>query len=85
MANVDWYIEGTEFGNCNCDYGCPSQFEALPTHGNCTGFEVVHLDKGHFSDVDLAPRAPQELQPLHGGGQGEAVELRDLYTRPHAP
>lgn len=54
MTNVDWYIEGKAFGNCNCDYGCPCQFEALPTQGHCTGFEVLHIDKGHFGDVDLA-------------------------------
>jgi len=53
MAHVDWYIEGKEFGNCNCNYGCPCQFEDLPTHGNCQGFEVLHIDKGHFGDVDL--------------------------------
>jgi hypothetical protein len=50
---VDWYVEGIEFGNCNCDYGCPCQFEARPTHGNCRGFEVVRIDKGHFGDVSL--------------------------------
>jgi hypothetical protein len=31
MANVDWYVEGIEFGNCNCVYGCPCQFEDVPT------------------------------------------------------
>ena len=54
MAHVDWYVEGKVFGNCNCNYGCPCQFEALPTHGNCTGFEVLHIDKGHFGETDLA-------------------------------
>ncbi len=53
MANVDWYIEGLEFGNCNCDYGCPCQFEALPTQGNCRGFEVLRIDRGHFGEVKL--------------------------------
>jgi hypothetical protein len=53
MAHVDWYIEGKAFGNCNCNYGCPCQFEDLPTHGNCQGFEVLHIDKGHFGDVKL--------------------------------
>ena len=38
---VDWYVEGVAFGNCNCDYGCPCQFERRPTHGNCRGFEVA--------------------------------------------
>ena len=53
MANVDWYVEGVEFGNCNCDYSCPCQFEALPTQGNCRGFEVVRIDRGHFGEVKL--------------------------------
>ncbi len=53
MANVDWYIEGIEFGNCNCDYGCPCQFEALPTHGDCRRFEVIRIDRGHFGEVKL--------------------------------
>ena len=29
MSMIDWYIEGSEFGNCNCSFGCPCQFEAL--------------------------------------------------------
>jgi hypothetical protein len=53
MGMVDWYVEGVEFGNCNCDYGCPCQFESLPTHGHCRGFEVVRIDKGHFGEVSL--------------------------------
>ena len=53
MAQVDWYIEGKSFGNCNCDYGCPCQFEALPKDGVCHGFEALHIDKGHFGDIDL--------------------------------
>jgi hypothetical protein len=23
---TDWEIHGMEFGNCNCSYGCPCQF-----------------------------------------------------------
>ena len=54
MAQVDWYIEGAEFSNCNCDYACPCQFESSrPTHGNCRGFAAVRIDKGHFGDVAL--------------------------------
>ena len=53
MTIVDWYVEGVSFGNCNCSYGCPCQFEALPTHGHCRGFEVFHIDKGHFGAVRL--------------------------------
>ena len=53
MPMVDWSIEGVEFGNCNCAYGCPCQFEDAPTGGSCRGFEVVRIDKGHFGDVTL--------------------------------
>jgi hypothetical protein len=53
MSIVDWYVEGIEFGSCNCAYGCPCQFEALPTQGNCRGFEVLHINKGHFGEVGL--------------------------------
>ena len=54
MTQVDWYIEGVEFSNCNCDYACPCQFESRrPTHGNCQGFAAVRIDKGHFGGVEL--------------------------------
>ena len=47
-------MEGVAFGSCNCNFGCPCQFEALPTHGHCRGFEVVRIDCGHFGDLQLA-------------------------------
>ena len=31
MSDVKWMIEAREFSNCNCAYGCPCQFNALPT------------------------------------------------------
>lgn len=53
MTRVNWMIEGVEFSNCNCNYACPCQFESLPTEGDCKGFGVMHIDKGHFGDVKL--------------------------------
>ena len=50
---IDWYLEGVSFGNCNCDYSCPCQFELRPTQGNCRGLELARIDKGHFGDVKL--------------------------------
>ena len=54
MAQIDWRIEGIEFGNCNCEWSCPCQFEALPSEGHCKGFEAVQIAKGHFGDTDLS-------------------------------
>jgi hypothetical protein len=50
---VDWYVEGVAFGSCNCDYGCPCQFERRPTRGHCHGFEVLRIDRGRFGEVPL--------------------------------
>ena len=30
---AEWRVKATEFANCNCSYGCPCQFNALPTNG----------------------------------------------------
>ena len=54
MAYVDWAISGPAIANCNCDWGCPCQFNALPTHGDCRAMTAVRVDKGHFGAVDLA-------------------------------
>ena len=53
MANVNWEIHGKEFANCNCSYGCPCQFNALPTHGCCCASVGYQIEKGHFGDVKL--------------------------------
>lgn len=53
MAYVDWRIKGSEFINCNCAYGCPCQFNALPTHGDCHAYGAMRIDEGHFGDTTL--------------------------------
>ena len=53
MSEVDWAIKGPHFMNCNCDYGCPCQFAALPTDGTCEAAVAWRIDEGHFEDVKL--------------------------------
>ncbi|PCI51768.1 MAG: hypothetical protein COB49_00980 [Alphaproteobacteria bacterium] len=50
---IPWEIEGASFGNCNCDYGCPCQFNALPTHGSCEAVLALQINKGRFGDVTM--------------------------------
>lgn len=50
---IDWTIEAVSFGSCNCDYGCPCQFEQRPSRGHCRGFEAGRIERGHFGDVSL--------------------------------
>ncbi len=48
-----WEIKGFELVNCNCAYGCPCQFNAPPTHGNCIGVGAFAIEAGHHGDVRL--------------------------------
>jgi hypothetical protein len=53
MKLVEWSMQGVEFANCNCAYGCPCQFNALPTHGNCRALTFIHIEKGRYGSVVL--------------------------------
>ncbi|HEY2864601.1 MAG TPA: DUF1326 domain-containing protein [Casimicrobiaceae bacterium] len=50
---IEWYVKGKEFANCNCSYGCPCQFNALPTDGFCMAAIGYAIDEGRFADVRL--------------------------------
>jgi hypothetical protein len=50
---VEWWIKGTELVNCNCAYGCPCQFNALPTHGDCRAAIGYEIEEGNFGTVAL--------------------------------
>ncbi len=52
MADT-WAIKGAWFKNCNCDPGCPCDFNQAPTHGQCEGIIAMRVDEGHFGDVPL--------------------------------
>ncbi len=53
MAYVDWLIKGPKIASCSCDYGCPCEFNARPTHGTCEGLEAHLIEEGYFGDVRL--------------------------------
>jgi len=48
-----WEIQGSELINCNCAFGCPCQFNALPTKGHCEATGAIAIDIGHYGDVRL--------------------------------
>jgi hypothetical protein len=50
---VEWRVKATEMVNCNCAYGCPCQFNALPTHGDCRAACGYEIEEGHFGAVML--------------------------------
>lgn len=78
MVYVEWEIKAHEFANCNCAYGCPCQFNALPTQGHCRAVSAFAIDEGYFGDVRLdglrAVYMGKWPGPVHeGGGTCQAI------------
>ncbi len=48
-----WLLRGVEYGNCNCAWGCPCQFNSPTTHGSCEAVIGGHIEEGHFNDTRL--------------------------------
>lgn len=69
---VPWEINARELANCNCSYGCPCQFNALPTYGFCEAVVSMQIDSGHYGGVDLSgvrfACIVQWPGPVHEGG-----------------
>ena len=76
----NWYMEGPWFKNCNCDPGCPCDFNQNPTHGACEGMVAMRIDRGHYGDVDLSGLSWAGLVrwpgPIHEGN-GEVQPIID--------
>lgn len=52
-AKTKWQTEVYYLDSCNCDWGCPCQFNAKPTHGNCEGVAGIHIIKGKYGGIKL--------------------------------
>lgn len=72
IPETSWFIKAREFVHCNCAYGCPCQFNALPTHGNCQAVAALDILEGRHGDTDLAgTRIGMIVKwpgPIHDGG-----------------
>lgn len=75
-----WQLDGNIVIACNCDYGCPCNFNAPPTHGDCEGGWVWRVERGHWGNLDLAGAAFSLFADwpgaIHEGG-GRAVAFMD--------
>jgi hypothetical protein len=52
-AKTDWKMHAYYLDACNCDWGCPCQFNAKPTNGNCEGVGGFHIIDGKYGNVKL--------------------------------
>jgi hypothetical protein len=80
-----WKLSGRVLISCNCDWGCPCNFNARPTTGKCEGGWTWHVDEGtcgntRLDDLNLSVYAnwPGAIHE----GNGEALLLVDERAEP---
>src|SRR5439155_11415184 len=48
-----WKIVGQLEEGCSCDKACPCWFDSKPTKMNCSGNQVLFIEKGSYGDVKV--------------------------------
>jgi hypothetical protein len=85
MPQTDWRLEGEWIKNCTCAFGCPCDFNAPPTNGDCQGLLGMRITQGHFNDVKLDGLSffvtVSFPGPLHEGN-GQAQPIIDERASP---
>jgi hypothetical protein len=85
MSEVKWSIEGREFVHCNCDYGCPCQFNGRPTHNKCHAVLAVDIERGQHGATKLDGLKIAAIAAWPGAiheGKGEIVPIVDEQASP---
>ena len=71
LTKTKWKMNAYYVDTCNCDWGCPCQFNAEPTNGNCEGLSAFHVETGNYGQVKLsglnAAAAYSWPGPIHKG------------------
>jgi len=71
-----WSIEAEYIQSCNCDYGCPCNFNGYPTTGNCEALVAYRIRHGKFGSTSLDGTTfawalwwPKAIHEGHGVGR----------------
>ena len=79
-----WEIHATVVANYNCAYGCPCQFDALPTYGTCEAADGFQIEKGFYGGVSLDGLSAGMLAkwpgPIHEGNGERLIIIDDRAT-----
>ena len=87
MADVvpAWHMSGSLLGACNCDWGCPCNFDAPPTNGHCDGFYAFAIREGRFGDLSLDGMrfvfGGHSPGPVHEGGGTEILVVDEAASQ----
>jgi hypothetical protein len=82
MADT-WKLSGHVIISCNCAWGCPCNFNALPTTGKCEGGWTWHIENGSYGGVALNGLNLSVYANWPGAiheGNGEALLLIDEHA-----
>ena len=82
---IDWKIRGPEIVICNCSWGCPCQFNSLPSEGNCRAAIAIRIDEGHFGKTRLDGLSVAVLVAWPGAiheGRGQCLPVIDERASP---
>jgi hypothetical protein len=81
-----WTLRGQVLISCNCDWGCPCNFNALPSKGHCEGGWTWHVEHGRYGTVALDGLNFSVYVKWPGAiheGNGEGVLLIDERADAH--
>ncbi|MGE5862942.1 MAG: DUF1326 domain-containing protein [Nitrososphaerales archaeon] len=48
-----WHLKADYVETCNCDYGCPCNFDAFPSNGFCRALVLYHIREGNYGNIKL--------------------------------
>lgn len=48
-----WNLSAEYVETCNCDYGCPCNFNGFPTYGFCRALVLFSITSGNYGNVKL--------------------------------
>jgi hypothetical protein len=49
----EWTFKADYIETCNCDYGCPCNFNGFPSNGFCSALVGYHIRQGNYGSVKL--------------------------------
>src|ERR671922_2702679 len=83
-AIPNWHLKMDYVETCNCDYGCPCNFNGFPTYGFCRALLLFSIREGNYGgdtkldgiDVIVAESWPKAIHEGNGTAQ--------LYISKHA-
>jgi hypothetical protein len=81
-----WQLTGHVLIACNCDWGCPCNFNAKPSRGHCEGGWIWVIGRGHVDDVSVDGLAAAVFADwpgaIHEGGGRASCYLDERASDP---